>query len=73
MDRRGALFRAEALRRPTPVAFAHPFVQQLAAIRAWSLLLLALPLTGRHRASAAVDLPADRADHFSLACEQKER
>lgn len=63
------LFRAEALRRLSPVAFAHPFVQQLAAVRPWTLLLLALSLTR----TPAVDLPADRADHFSLACEQKGR
>lgn len=44
-------------------------MQQLAAIHAWSLLLLALSLT--RRTPAAIDLPADRADHLSLTCEQK--
>lgn len=40
----------------------HPFMEQLAA----RPLLLSLT-----RASAAVDFPADRADHFSLACKEK--
>lgn len=75
-DRRGALSRRDV---KATLAFAHPFIQKLAAIGgAWSLLLLllllALSLTRCHRAPAAVDLPAvDRAHHFSLTCEQKER
>lgn len=53
---------------------AHPFVQQLAVIARSMLLLvlvLALPLTGGRRTPAAIDLPADRTDHFSLACKEK--
>jgi hypothetical protein len=68
-----ALFRVETLKARF-ARFAHPLLQQLAAICAHSLLLLllllALPLTCRPcRAPATVDLSTDRADHFSLTCE----
>lgn len=71
-NRTGHNTSAKALINKRQLVFAHPFMQQFAAVRAHPLLLV-LSLTRRRRRTSSVHFSADRAHHFSLVYEQKER